>query len=217
MVRAETVKFKKKTQLILIASVILWLCAVGTGLCLLWDYENSPGITATAPPHWPTNSQIQRAPERATLIMFAHPHCPCSRASIGELAKLMTRCQGRVSAIVLFFRPEGFPSDWEKTNLWSSAERIPGVTVMSDEGGIQARSFNAATSGQIVVYDVAGQLVFSGGITIARGHAGDNTGVDAITSLLITGEADQKETLVFGCPIFNIDSVCAEGDKVCDK
>jgi hypothetical protein len=217
MLHTETVKFPKRTQLILILSVILWLCAVGVGLCMLWDYENSPGITATAPAHWPTDSQIQLAPERATLIMFAHPHCPCSRASIGELAKLMTRCQGQVSATVLFFKPEGFPSDWEKTDLWSSAELIPGVRVMSDEGGIQARSFNAATSGQVVVYDAAGQLVFSGGITISRGHAGDNTSVDALTSLLITGEADRKETLVFGCPIFDIDSVCAEGDKVCNK
>lgn len=210
-------KSQKKSQLILIASVFLWLCAVGVGLCMLWDYESSPGITATAPARWPANSQIQRASDRATLVMFAHPRCPCTRASIGELARLMTRCQGRVSAIVLFFRPEGFPLDWEKTDLWNSAELIPGVSVMRDEGGFQARSFNAATSGQVTLYDPAGQLVFSGGITISRGHSGDNNGVDQIVSLIVTGEADQKETMVFGCPILDTDSVCVEGDKVCGK
>ena len=48
-----------------------------------------------------------------------------------------------------------------------------------------AASWNRSkTSGQVVVYDAKGALLFSGGITAARGHMGDNAGRDRITALL---------------------------------
>ena len=50
--------------------------------------------------------------------MLTHPHCPCSRASIGELARLMAQAQGRVTAYVLFIKPAGSPEDWENSDLW---------------------------------------------------------------------------------------------------
>lgn len=154
------------------------------------------------------DSRIERAPDRATLIMLAHPHCPCTRASIGELALLMAHAQGRVNAYVLFLKPQGFTDDWEKSDLWRSAAEIPGVSVLKDEGGVEAARFHAATSGQTVLYDATGRLLFSGGITGGRGHSGDNAGRSAITALLNEGEAEQAETAVYGCPLFNRDSEC---------
>jgi len=44
-------------------------------------------------------------------------------------------------------------------------------------------------------------LVFSGGITQSRGHAGDNAGENAIISLINTRAADQAKTPVFGCSL----------------
>jgi hypothetical protein len=140
--------------------------------------------------------------------MLAHPHCPCTRASIGELALLMAHSQGRVTAYVLFLKPAGFSDDWEKTDLWHSAASIPGVKVMIDDGGAEARRFHAATSGQTMLYDAEGRLLFSGGITGSRGHAGDNAGRSAIVSLLNTGAAERAETFVFGCRLFGANSEC---------
>src|SRR4029453_15748046 len=95
---------------------------------------------------WPADSRIVQAKDRATLVVLAHPHCPCTRASIGELASIMTHSQGHVTAYVLFLKPAGFSEDWEKTDLWRSAASIPGVTAVIDDGGVEARRFNAATS-----------------------------------------------------------------------
>jgi len=53
----------------------------------------------------------------------------------------MTHCQGRVHAQALFLKPAGFPDDWEKTDLWNSAARLPGVAVSSDLNGIEAARF----------------------------------------------------------------------------
>ncbi len=133
--------------------------------------------------------------------MLAHPHCPCTRASVGELARLMTRCEGLLTARVLFFEPPDAPEGWVRTDLWRSAAAIPGVDVLEDESGVEAGRFGATTSGQTVLYDVNGRLLFRGGITGARGHAGDNAGRSAIVSLLTGGTAGRMETSVFGCAL----------------
>ena len=194
-------RFKKNT-LILAAAGALWLSMIAVGVGALWSYESTPGASATSPGLWPTASRIKHDARHATLVMLAHPHCPCTRASIGELARLMTQAQGRVTAYVLFVKPQGFSDEWVQTDLWASAEAIPGVTPVLDVGGAEAGLFHAETSGQTVLYDARGNLLFRGGITSARGHAGDNAGRTAVVSLLTSDEAGERDTPVFGCPLF---------------
>jgi hypothetical protein len=199
-------------RLILVGSTILWLLAVGVGLFFLWGYENTPGVSAQPPRRWPSDSSLQLAPRSATLVMTAHPHCPCTRASIGELAALMAHTEGRLKAYVLFIKPEALADGWERTDLFESAGSIPGVTTIVDADGSEAERFHSATSGQTMLYDAEGRLLFTGGITGSRGHSGDNAGRDAIESLVRTGTAEQSESLVFGCPLFNDGSEC-QGTK----
>ncbi len=209
-IEAQSPSWRRRARLILLTSTVLWVFAVGAGLGILWGYENTPGASANPPALWPADSRIQRATDRVTLVMLAHPHCPCTRASMGELASLMAHSQGRITAYVLFLKPAGFSGDWEKTDLWQSAANIPGVKAIIDEGGVEARRFNAATSGQTVLYDAEGRLLFSGGITGSRGHSGDNAGRSAIVSLVNAGAAETSETFVFGCPLFDTNSECRE-------
>lgn len=197
---------------VLLASAVLWLLAVSAGLWVLWGYENRPGLVAQPPARWPTDSHIRRSEDHATLVMLAHPHCPCTRASIGELASLMAQTRGQVTAYVLFLQPAGFDDDWVKSDLWQSAAVIPGVIPLVDHAGAEAQHFNAATSGQTILYDAQGRLLFSGGITASRGHSGDNAGRSSVASLVNFGAADHTETFVFGCPLFNKDSEC-QGSK----
>lgn len=199
-----------KKRFVLITAGGAWVLIIAAGLGLLWAYENAPGPIAAPPAHWPHDSRIQLASDRATLIMLSHPHCPCTRASIGELARLMAQTQGRLTAYALFLKPAGSPDGWEKTDLWQSAASIPGVEVILDEDGAEARRFHAVTSGQTALYDNEGRLLFSGGITSSRGHSGDNAGRSAIVSLLNTGEAERAETFAFGCPLFDTQSECRE-------
>jgi len=198
----------KRARVIVFLSVATWLSLVGGGLWWLLGYENTPGLAAAPPAQWPVNSKIRPAPDQATLVILAHPHCPCTRASLGELASIMAHCQGRLTAYVLFLRPEGFAPGWEQTDLWTSASTIPGVKVILDDDGREARLFHAATSGQAVLYDSQGRLLFSGGITASRGHAGDNAGSSAIISLVHSGVPGSTETSVFGCPLFDPQSEC---------
>jgi len=179
----------------------LWLSVVGTGMGILWNYGQTPGVEGTPPLQWPSDSLVQRASDKPTLVMFAHPHCPCTRASLGELSLLMTRCRGLVAAHVLFVKPASTPENWEKTDLWEEASAIPGVEVVRDSEGYRARRFGIATSGQTVLYDSQGRFLYSGGITVTRGHRGDNAGRSAIVSLLTRQGAPPRGSPVFGCSL----------------
>jgi hypothetical protein len=178
--------------------VALWLFLSCAGLVAMLYHEKSPGMAGNPPGEWPANSTI--APRGPTLILFAHPHCPCTRASIGELAQIMAHCEGKLAAHVCFLLPAGQCADWTQSDLWRSAEAIPGVTVHIDWNGAEARRFHAGTSGQTVLYD-AGRLLFAGGITAGRGHSGDNPGRDAVMALLASPTDGGARTPVYGCPL----------------
>jgi hypothetical protein len=204
----------KKNKLLLLVGSALWFIIVGVGLGVLSHYENTPGPPAVATPsEWPSDSRIPRSTELATLIMTVHPHCPCTRASLAELARLMAQAQGRLTAFVVFNKPPNVSKDWQHSDLWDTAGAIPGVNVMADDEGIESRRFHAATSGQTILYSKEGTLLFSGGITGGRGHEGDNAGRSTIISFLSTGEADRTETPVFGCAIFAQEE-CQTGEEV---
>jgi hypothetical protein len=133
--------------------------------------------------------------------MFAHPHCPCSSASVGELNRLLTRCESPTAVHILFIRPRDVAESWTETSLRKSAEAIPGVKVQIDPLSEEARRFGAEASGYVVLYSAEGRLLFSGGITSGRGHAGDNAGENAVVDLLNGQETRLKHTAVFGCSL----------------
>lgn len=206
-----------KSRLIPMALGMIWLCAATWGLGVLMHYEKSAGLAARPPIRWPADSRLPRDPDQPTLMMMVHPHCPCSRASLGELAKLMAVSQGKVKAFALFYKPATFAEGWEKTDLWRSAERIPGVQVICDTEGSEAERFNALTSGQTILYDRTGRLQFSGGITLGRGHSGDNAGRSTLFALLHTGRGDRPQTFVFGCSLGSPNSTNLAQTICCQK
>jgi hypothetical protein len=185
-----------------LAAAMFWVSVIAFGMACMLRYANAPGGAGMTPVLWPAGSRIALETNRPTLIVFAHPRCPCTRASIGELDQLMADCQGRFGAQVWFIKPAGVAPNWTDTDLWAKAAAIPGVTVHRDDDGIEARRFQAETSGQSVLYDQTGKLLFHGGITISRGHAGDNPGVDALKALLTHKVLNQAQTPVFGCSLF---------------
>jgi hypothetical protein len=89
------------------------------------------------------------------------------------------------------------------SDLWDTAAAISGVTVVCDPAGTEARRFEAATSGHTAVYDAAGDRVFSGGITGARGQVGENLGGEAVVAWICHGWSGTDQTAVYGCPLLS--------------
>jgi hypothetical protein len=180
---------------------VAWLAVVVVGLWMLMEYDNRPGPAATAPAAWPADSAMARDPAGPTLLMLAHPRCDCTRASLTELAELLARTRTRPRTYVVFIRPGQVPGGWEDTPLWRRAAGMGGVTVVRDDDGAEARRFGVQTSGQVLVYDAAGRLQYSGGTTGSRGKSGNNAGRAAILAALDGGVAPPTSP-VFGCPLF---------------
>lgn len=181
---------------------LVWLAGVTAGLAWLAAYDNAPGAPAHAPGRWPQQTHLVRDTAGPTLVLLAHPRCVCTRATLGELAELMARAHDRPKAYVVFIKPTGTSTTWDDTDLWRIAERIPGVNVLRDDDGQEVERFGAETSGQALLYDATGKLIFGGGITGSRGHPGDNIGRASILALLNREAGSRPNTSVFGCPLF---------------
>jgi hypothetical protein len=179
-----------------------WLVAVSSGFAVLWRYKTAPAQRlGAAPARWPAGTTLTLGSPRATLLVFAHPRCTCTRATLAELARIMARFHDRLEAKVVFWMPRGAPAEWNAGDLWDAAARIPGVAVVRDEEGHEAARFGAGTSGDAILYDSGGRLLFEGGITPARAHEGNSFGQERIASLLTTGAADRADAPVFGCAL----------------
>ncbi len=180
---------------------LVWLALISVGFLALMKYEYTPGTPATDSFSWPKDSNMQLMKSASTLVMFVHPHCPCTRASIVELSKIMTRHKDKLSAYVVILSPKTLPAGWEKTDIWLSAEGIPGVTVLKDTDGQEAKLFGSRTSGQTMVYNAQGELIHSGGITAARGQIGDNSAAQVLVASLERQRLRPAKTMVFGCSL----------------
>lgn len=212
----ESERSRRNKNLVLAVVTVLWLMLVGAGLVLLMIYGNRPGDRGFVPTTWPQHSDLPRTEARSTLLVFAHPKCPCTRATIDELAWIMTRCGDSVDCRVLFLQPAGHDFEWSHTDSWRTASTIPGVQVMADVKCRAAGVFGARTSGHVMLYDGRGRLRFEGGITPSRGHRGGNRGRERVVSLLSSDiaasalsagrrgsefDARADSTCVFGCPL----------------
>ena len=187
------------------ACCALWLAGLAAAGRAAWDYQTTAGAPGEPPVRWPQASSIARDRARATVLLVAHPHCPCTRASIAELARLVSRLGNRAAVHVLVHRPADFAPGWERTGVWAAAERIPGVTLHVDVDGAEAARFGAATSGQVLLYDSGGRRRFSGGLTASRGHVGESIGHERVAAIVEGRETAEATSRVFGCALWSPD------------
>lgn len=123
-------------------------------------------------------------------------------ASLDELAVVLASHPHFKTVRVLFTVPDNATRDWFETETVQQAKAIPGVEVVFDAGGRQSVLFGARTAGHTVLYDEAGDLRFSGGITGLRGHTGANMGRVTVTVLGQNSRgAAVDQSPVFGCTL----------------
>lgn len=194
---------RSKPNFLVGVTFIVWATVLASGLAVLLDYGATAGALLPAPAVWPSQSSVQREAGRPSLVLFLHPKCPCSRATLAELREIVARIRERATVTVLVLQPESAPDGWADSRIARSAAAIPGVAVKPDIAGTEVSLFHATTSGETFLYDARGRLQFHGGITGARGHIGDNAGRDAVQSLVLCGASPITATSAFGCPLYS--------------
>ena len=179
----------------------LWLVLSIVGMSALASYSSRPGDPGDSPLSWPQATSLTRF-KGFNLLVFVHPECPCSRATIGELDRLLASVKEKPATRVVFLRPAGWSDEQVEGDLWRKAAAIPGVQLSRDSEGRETELFGASTSGHTVLYDVNGRLVFSGGLTASRGHMGDSEGQRTIASHLSGEKTGGLFGRIFGCGLF---------------
>lgn len=172
---------------------VAWLGAVGAGFAAWERYDATPGPRGPDAPGAPGAA-------RWTLTLYAHPHCPCTRAALGELAELARLLPPDAAVAVAFVRPVGVEPGWELTPSWDAAAAIPGVAVRCDVEGSDAARAGAATSGHAVLTDATGRVAFRGGLTRGRGRVGESAARRTILGV-VAGESSGGNAPVYGCPL----------------
>jgi hypothetical protein len=195
-----------------ITGTTVWVVAVLLGIMWLVRHEMKAGPRAAVAAQWPAAAGVVVGSTRPTLVMALHPQCPCSRASLHELANILAHARGKVSVKILFVEPDGANDAWVRSDLWHQAQAMPGVTISIDKMGREAAAFGATTSGEVLLYNTKGRLLFSGGITYGRGHEGENAGTDAILAILNNDQPATRSSPVFGCSLMG-DTCLNEGPQ----
>ncbi|MGI8905335.1 MAG: RedB protein [Candidatus Sumerlaeaceae bacterium] len=199
-----------KLPIHIIIIAVLWFGSLCVGSYAMLSYEFGAKEASAPAGNWPHDTAYFRNPHKPTLLTFLHPRCPCSKATLGELALLVAASGERLDTRVIFVEPEGIIEDWPNNNLRQAASEIPGVTITFDHLGAQAQKFHASVSGETFFYDPEGSLLFSGGITGSRGHSGANPGRTAITSLVHNENPEVRTSKSFGCQLFHTQSACCQ-------
>jgi len=178
-----------------------WALVVAAGWTVVTRYEVTPTESGVVPETWPSSAVAGAPTDRPVLLVFIHPHCPCTRATVSELDLLATRVHASFDLRAVFVQPPGTSPEWVETGTWRAAGRIPGLSRLVDEDGRLARSFGASVSGETLLYGTDGTLLFAGGITASRGHAGLSLGRQALEAWGRDETPGTRSTLVFGCPL----------------
>jgi hypothetical protein len=176
---------------------IVWIvvAAILVGFGLLEAHALRPGVAPRPPEH-------VRAAEALELSVFLHPLCPCSRASLVELDRIVRASRTKLVVRAHVLSAPELATEAEPESLRSLLARLPGATIEDDPGGARARASGVETSGTILLYAADGTLLFDGGVTSARGHEGENASSDALLECIERGRGPRVTTPVFGCALF---------------
>src|SRR5262245_14064773 len=115
----------RTSRVVIATSILTWVVVVGLGMLWLLKFERVPGAAGSPGPDWPGGSLIERKTDRPTLLMFVHPRCPCTRASLGELEQILALCPDSVATQIVIFKPHDGGQDWLGGDVPTMARKIP--------------------------------------------------------------------------------------------
>lgn len=185
-----------------VIAVSVWVLLLACGTGYLAAHGARAGGAGATPARWA--GAFERGAGVWTVVLAAHPRCPCTRASAEELIGALEGASEPYELVVLAYRPAGDPG-FADTGVVRRLRGLAHARVLDDPDGRLAAGLGALTSGHAAVYDAGGDLRFSGGLTPSRAHVGPNTGAGAVRSLLRGGVPPAAGAPVYGCPLDNDD------------
>lgn len=198
---------------------------------LLPSSQQAPAFSSAAESKWPARTKLLPYQSQGHLLVFVHPYCPCTLATLKNLQDLSIPETVTVSVVQL--RNRNLESIHTPFSGISRIVEKKGWNLVLDDDGMEAKTFGATTSGECMLFSPTGSLLFAGGITASRGHSGENTGLDLLSGMIqqigkkpplasqmpTTPQLAKKLTSsqfpTFGCPLFS-ESGCRREAAACE-
>lgn len=191
----------RRTRLAVAAGGVLWTAAVVGGFAVAMIHERTHAPDHPVATCWPKGSICQPPADNPMLVVFIHPKCPCTRASLEEITHLNRRCGDQLEMQFVFLQPHDASWRSEETEHWRTVRNLNAGRSVVDTAGLEHRRFNATTSGEVFLFTTNGQLAFHGGVTVGRGHAGESAGRLAIEAIVKKSLSPLNRAPVFGCAL----------------
>ncbi len=111
--------------------------------------------------------------------------------------------------LMLCYVPEGSEASWSSGFALGIQDRYADARVRADVSGGTAAALGMQTAGHVMLFGEDRSLLFSGGITPARGHEGDNFGRQSLKAILTGREPAKTRTPVYGCSLVD-EAACGD-------
>lgn len=192
-----------------LAILFCWISALAAIWVWMFKYEFYvlPPAAAYSQTTWPSDTTLQLDRASPTMLLFLHPKCPCTRASVRELEKLLTGAglpSDRLPRLLVVARcPPSASDTWHNTDILRNALKLPHAQLIRDPGGRETSRFGAVSSGTVMLFDPEGQRRFAGGVTASRGQEGDNVGIERLRTILAIKQTTPRVLSMpaFGCKL----------------
>jgi len=182
----------------------VWGIGVICTFAVLFAYHKSDGISQQVLESWPHASKLSSPGEVGRLLVFIHPECPCSRATLRNLDALEYVDGLQTTLVCLTPDSDKTISKGALTGCRSEIEqlaRLPNVEVFQDIAGVETERFGVASSGECLYFDQNGNQLCHGGITISRGHEGKNLGLEMLLAAIGNQTEADNPYPVYGCSL----------------
>lgn len=153
----------------------------------------------------------QSQQEYPLTLLFLHPECPCSDASIYEITQ-MQKLNSEMNFKIIISYPKNTYNKWVSSNRAKrQLLKNKSIELIDDKNNVLSDAFGASTSGVTLIFKEENNLVFAGGITPSRGHLGRTIAHEIIKEASLFSFTKNE---VYGCSI-NTQENCTE-DKICN-
>ncbi len=146
-------KAPAKKRLAIAASVTMLFLAIGCPFFCFSGKSNSHQIANV----WPTNSELCKATDTKTVLLFADIGDDSATSDIEALDKLL-KTENALATVVLRQNPSVEHKD---SILFAQAQKVEGLNVVLDSGN-EHDKFGVSDSRVLVMYDRDGELVYKG-------------------------------------------------------
>jgi hypothetical protein len=188
----------RRVSLFAVAGLV-WCASLATAWNQLYSHAYRPAKTDRVVDLWPQDTILGASSQRFRIVIFVHPLCPCTQATLEELDESLTRIPADVAVDAVAVTTGLSADEVESSRTVESLQRMPRVTLHLDASGREQRAFGAVVSGETFAFDREGRLAFHGGLTPARGHQGDSAGQKLLEELACGRRHAPCEAPVFGC------------------